>query len=239
VVGLPVAQACPCRAAPPPRNVELPTGRRHCGAGGGSKTFRTKREASAHLAEVETSMHRGVYISPDAARVRFDQFTAKCLAGRDVEARTAERTLSTLRAHVLPQWGRWPLTKIDHMAIRQWVTELGRRRARGTVVRCLSTLSMILKTAVLARLLVANPAEGVQVRQSASCGRRHRRSVGRTLLVGFFRQRQTGIGRSSARRRGQVCGGASARAWRGRRWTSIGGSCAWSRSRSRRPPRWC
>jgi hypothetical protein len=51
-----------------------------------SKTFKTKREASAHLAEVDTALHRGVYISPDAARVRFDQFTEKWLAGRVLPA---------------------------------------------------------------------------------------------------------------------------------------------------------
>ena len=85
------------------------------------------------------------------------------LESREVEARTAERTLSVLRTHVLPQWSDWPIAKIDHMAVQEWVSGLVRRRARGTVVRCHSTLSMILKTAVRARLIAVNPAEGVRI----------------------------------------------------------------------------
>jgi integrase len=52
------------------------------------------------------------------------------------------------------------------MAVQEWVTALVRRRARGTVVGCHNTLSMILKTAVRARLIAVNPAEGVRIPKS-------------------------------------------------------------------------
>jgi integrase len=131
-----------------------------------SRTFKTKREAGAFLAETEASLSRGSYVDPSAGQVRFEVFASRWLASREVEARTAERTMSALRTHVLPQWGRWPLAKIDHMAVQEWVSGLVRRRARGTVVRCHSTLSMILKTAVRARLIPVNPAEGVRIPKS-------------------------------------------------------------------------
>jgi integrase len=142
-----------------------------------SKTFKTKREASAFLAETESALSKGSYVDPNAGRLRFGDFAARWLASREVEARTAERTLSALRTHVLPQWGRWPLSKIDHMAVQEWVSALVRRRARGTVIRCHSTLSMILKTAVRARLIAVNPAEGVRIPAS-----RHARDVRPTTI---------------------------------------------------------
>jgi integrase len=128
-----------------------------------SKAFNTKREASAFLAEVESSLSRGTYVDPNAGRIRFGEFARRWLESGEVEARTAERTLSILRTHVLPQWSDWPIARIDHMAVQDWVTTLVRRRARGTVVRCHNTLSMILKTAVRARLIAINPAEGVRI----------------------------------------------------------------------------
>ena len=131
-----------------------------------SKSFKTKREANAFLSEVESSLNRGTYVDPDAGRIRFGAFADRWLQSREVGARTAERTLSVLRTHVLPQWADWPIARIDHLAIQEWVTALVRRRARGTVIRCHSTLSMILSTAVRGRLLAVNPAEGVRIPRS-------------------------------------------------------------------------
>jgi integrase len=85
------------------------------------------------------------------------------LGNRDVEARTAERTLSLMRTHVLPKWGSWSVAKIDYMAIQDWVTELARTLAPATVAKCHGLLLMVLRTAVRARIIAANPAEGVKV----------------------------------------------------------------------------
>ncbi|WP_234038834.1 tyrosine-type recombinase/integrase [Micromonospora coerulea] len=133
-----------------------------------SKSFRTKREANAFLAEIEGSLNRGTYVNPHAGRTRFGDFAQQWLATRTVEARTAERTVSMLRAHVLPKWGDWPLGKVDFMSVQEWVTSLGRDLAPATVSRCYHLLSMILRTAVQARLIAANPAEGVKLPRDRS-----------------------------------------------------------------------
>jgi hypothetical protein len=95
-----------------------------------AKTFKTKKAASGFLAEIETAKHRGVYVDPDAGKVRFGDFAARWLLGRQVEARTAERTLSYLRAHLLPRWGDVQLAQIDYMAVQEWVVQLGTKVAR-------------------------------------------------------------------------------------------------------------
>ncbi|WP_174535057.1 tyrosine-type recombinase/integrase [Micromonospora chalcea] len=133
-----------------------------------SKSFRTKREANAFLAEVEGSLNRGTYVNPHAGRTRFGDFASQWLATRAVEARTTERTVSMLRTHVLPKWGDWPLGKVDFMSVQEWVTDLGRDLAPATVAKCYQLLSMILKTAVQARLIATNPAEGVKLPRDRS-----------------------------------------------------------------------
>jgi len=128
-----------------------------------ARTFRTKKEANAYLAEVEGSLNKGTYVDPHAGRVTFGNFATRWLAGRDVEARTEERTLSLLRTHILPKWADWPLSKIDYMAVQEWVTDLGRSLAPATVAKCYGVTLMVLRTAVRARLIAVNPAEGVKV----------------------------------------------------------------------------
>src|SRR5262245_62014529 len=74
-----------------------------------AKSFRTKKEATLYLAQVESALGTGTYVDPQAGRVRFETYAERWLAARSVEARTAERTLSLLRTHVIPRWGRWPV----------------------------------------------------------------------------------------------------------------------------------
>ncbi|WP_245854394.1 tyrosine-type recombinase/integrase [Micromonospora wenchangensis] len=133
-----------------------------------SKSFRTKREANVYLTEVEGSLNRGTYVNPHAGRTRFGDFAQQWLATRTVEARTTERTVSMLRTHVLPKWGDWPLGKVDFMSVQEWVSGLGRDLAPTTVAKCYQLLSMILRTAVQARLIATNPAEGVKLPRDRS-----------------------------------------------------------------------
>ena len=126
-----------------------------------SKSFPTKREASGFLAEIEASLNRGAYIDPSAGRVRFRVFAARWMEGRHLAARTNERTVSVMRTHVLPKWGEWPLGKIDHMAVQEWVTALGKHLAPATVAKCFGVLRLILRSAMRSRLIAVDPCDGV------------------------------------------------------------------------------
>ncbi|MGL5864515.1 MAG: tyrosine-type recombinase/integrase [Dermatophilaceae bacterium] len=129
-----------------------------------AKTLRTKREASAYLAQVGADTARGVYVDPHAARrILFRDYATDWLAGRNVEARTREINTSLLRTHVLPAWGEWPLAKIDHASVQKWTADLAARRAPSTVRATFQVLSMVLEMAVRARLLAVNPCAGVQL----------------------------------------------------------------------------
>jgi integrase len=128
-----------------------------------AKTFRTKKEANAFITETEASMRRGGYVDPHAGQVRFGTYAATWEKSRNVEARTSERTESVMRVHVLPQWERWPLSSIQHAAVQDWVNGLRATMAPWSVAKCFGAFSMVLDSAVQARLIQADPCDGVKL----------------------------------------------------------------------------
>jgi hypothetical protein len=128
-----------------------------------AKTFHTKREANAFLAEVEARLSRGTYVDPHAGRRRFGDYAERWLAARHNEATTMARDGSIMRNHVIDRWGSTPIGKIDHLAVQAWVTELGTRLAPATVAECHRLLSATLRAAVRDRYISANPCDGIKL----------------------------------------------------------------------------
>lgn len=128
-----------------------------------AKTFRTKREANAFLAEVDTTLNRGTYVDPHAGRIMFDAYADRWLAARNDEITTAARDRSIMRNHVIARWGDLPLGKIHHLAVQEWVTMLGRRLAPASVAQCHRLGSAVMRTAVLDRVIAVNPFDGVRL----------------------------------------------------------------------------
>jgi integrase len=128
-----------------------------------AKTFPTKKAARQFLAEIESSMTRGLYVDPHVGRTLFADHAARWMSGRNTEATTAARDASVIRTHVLPQWGSWPLNKIDHAAVQAWVTALGKQRSPDVVAKCYQLTAAVLRSAVSNRLLAFNPCEDVRL----------------------------------------------------------------------------
>ncbi|ALE85678.1 tyrosine-type recombinase/integrase [Pseudonocardia sp. HH130629-09] len=128
-----------------------------------SKTFRLKKDAATFLAEIETSKTRGAYVSPHAGRMTFAAHATEWMATWNTEITTAARDRSIMGTHVFPRWGDVPLSKIDHLALQAWVSDLGQRRSRATVVEALRLASAVLRSAVRNRLIPFNPADDVRV----------------------------------------------------------------------------
>ncbi|RZU49204.1 site-specific recombinase XerD [Krasilnikovia cinnamomea] len=145
-----------------------------------AKTFQTKREAKAFLAEIESTLTRGTYVDPHAGRMRLGTFAARWQQARSDELATRARVASVLRTHVLPRWGDTPIGKVDHLAVQQWVTDLaGRGLSPASVADCHHVLSSILRAAVRDRLIGTNPCDGVKVPR-----RRKKDTDGRTITMG-------------------------------------------------------
>ncbi len=128
-----------------------------------SKTFRIKRDANAFLTEVESALNRGTYVAPDAGRLRFGDYAARWLAGRNCEKTTAARDASVMRNHVIPRWGALPLARIEHSAVQAWITGFGERLSLASIAECYRLTSAVLRSAVRDRLIGFNPCDGVRL----------------------------------------------------------------------------
>lgn len=128
-----------------------------------AKTFRTKREAKTFLTQIETQKSHGAYVSPHAGRTLFGDHARRWMSTWNTEATTVARDESIMRNHVLPQWGAWPLSKIDHMAVQKWVSELCEKRSRATVVECYRLTAGVLKSAVRNKIIPFTPADEVRI----------------------------------------------------------------------------
>lgn len=128
-----------------------------------AKTFPTKKQASAFLAETEAALTRGTYVDPHAGRMLFEVYAAKWAAGRNDELVTIARDASVMRHRVLPRWGAVPIGRINHSDVQQWASELGQHLAPATVRECCRLLRAVLALAVRDRIIAENPAEGVRL----------------------------------------------------------------------------
>jgi integrase len=128
-----------------------------------AKTFRTRKQAAAFLAEVESALRKGSYVDPRAGRVRFGDYAARWLSARDVQRTTRARDESLMRNHVLAHWSAVPIGRIDHLAVQQWVAQLASKLSPATVDKCHNLLSLVLAAAVRDRLIGVNPADGVRL----------------------------------------------------------------------------
>jgi len=128
-----------------------------------AKTFDTRKQAKAFLAETEAALTRGMYVDPHAGRQAFGEYAARWLDARHTQINTSARDRSVMRIHVVSRWGTTPLGRIDHLAIQLWVKDLGKNLSAATVAKCHQLTSAILAAAVRDRLIGANPCKGVKL----------------------------------------------------------------------------
>ena len=127
------------------------------------KTFRTKKEASTFLAQIELSMSSGAYVSPHAGRLLFGDHAREWMKSWNHERTTNARDESIMRTHVLPKWSDWQLGKIDHLSVQTWVTELSAMKSRATVAECKRLMTGVMRSAIRNKLIGSDPTEGVKL----------------------------------------------------------------------------
>src|SRR5689334_13517739 len=67
-------------------------------------TFATRSEAARWLATVEADQARGLWVDPDAGKIRFDEYAMDWLASQPhLAPRTREIYEAQLRLHILPK----------------------------------------------------------------------------------------------------------------------------------------
>jgi integrase len=127
------------------------------------RTFETKTEARTWLSTVESDLVRGDWINPTKGRLLFEVW-AEMWRSTLVHLRpsTLSRDLDYLDRYIVPRFGKSAIADISVMDVRSWVAELGAGKlAPATVVKAGQILSKVMRAAVEAGLLRANPCASV------------------------------------------------------------------------------
>jgi integrase len=125
------------------------------------KTFATEREARQFEAKFVNSGAAGERVDPRGGKIQLQAVYKSWLASRpDLSAKVRRGYEDNWRLRIEPQFGSWPIARIDHDSIQEWVNGmsaegLGPRTVRWTH----SVLRMTLARAVdEGQLIGKNPA---------------------------------------------------------------------------------
>jgi integrase len=128
-----------------------------------TKTFRRKVDADQFAKTVDVDVYRGDWIDPNAGRIVLRDFGARWWDSTvDLRPKTRLRDEGLYRNHVLPSFGDYPLSGIDHLAVREWVAALSASGlAPATVHKCHQVLAKIMRAAVDSELIRTAPTDRV------------------------------------------------------------------------------
>jgi integrase len=127
------------------------------------RSFPRKIDADRFLTSVEASKFSGVYVDPGAGRTTVGDYAATWLE-RQVQLRpsTRDRYQAIVRVHVVPAFGRLPLSRLERSAVAGWVAEVSASGLSAATVRHVHrVLVMVLNSAVADGRLSRNVAAGV------------------------------------------------------------------------------
>lgn len=134
--------------------------------------FARKRDAVAWEAEhVTIAKATGTFVDTNSSNTTVAQLYDTWIARKKVSSKPSYiRTLQvTYNKYIAPTWGYIPVGKIDKPSVQQWIVAvsngIGDESAKSPTVvhRVHGILAGILDDAVDARLIVVNPARGVEL----------------------------------------------------------------------------
>jgi integrase len=129
-----------------------------------SQQFRRKRDATVFAASAAAQIATGDFVDPRGGKLTYAEWWEQWWPTEAVSLRpsTRARDEGTYRNHVKPRFGNVPLSRIEHLDIREWVGELiASGLAPASVQKCHQMMGKSLRAAVAARRLRFNAAEGV------------------------------------------------------------------------------
>jgi integrase len=118
-----------------------------------------------YLIHIEAQKQRSEWINPEISSTLFEDWAEGWLANRThLKPTTFSGYESLLRVHILPRFGSSRLDRIDSLSIEDWIADLKTSGLSASRIRqAHNVLSQILKTAVRARYLPSNAAEGIDL----------------------------------------------------------------------------
>lgn len=175
-----------------------------------SRSFPTRREATAFDAARKSGRARGDWVDPGSRRVLLSDVWPRYLAAQThLKPRTRASYETLWRSHLEPAFGGWPIQEITYGVIAPWVGRLAHDRSASTTRHAHRLLSLVLDHAMAERLIGRNEARGVKLPRLA-------RSTGRGLTIGEVE----GLARAAGDFGGDVI---RTLAYTGMRWGELAG----------------
>lgn len=134
------------------------------------RSFGRKIDASRYLTGIESSLHKGTYVDPDAGLVKVGEWTERWLKTQGhLKPSTYTRYEGIVRLHILPRWERVPLAKVRHADVAAWVTTLTASGMSPSSVRQTHRVfSLVIDLAVRDGRIAANSAAKVPLPRAAT-----------------------------------------------------------------------
>src|SRR5699024_2977112 len=133
-----------------------------------SRAFRRRGDAVAYEREMEAQKRRGDWVDPQRGRITLAMVWEEYeRAGMTHLRVTTQNGYRYAWKHIEPTFGRWPVAKIEHADVADWVSELSRSVGTDTVRRVHGVLCRILDHACRTRRVPVNVARGVRLPKRA------------------------------------------------------------------------
>jgi integrase len=126
------------------------------------QTFDRKADAEEFLQRNGSQIQHNDWFDPVLKRTRFDEWADAWWQTTIKLAPSTRRGYErNLRIHILPAFSGRPIVGIDWMEVELFVASLVKKGSSPkTISHCLSIVSLIMKTAIRAKVLKENPADG-------------------------------------------------------------------------------
>ena len=138
-----------------------------------SKTFNRRTDAVAYEQDVAGQKRRGDWLDPRRGELRLLQ------VWEEYERSGSGHLRATTRAnyrrgwrHVNEAFGRWPVARIEHADVADWVTDLSKTKGPDTVRLAHRVLVQVLDHAMRNRRVPVNVARGVRLPKRAAARER-------------------------------------------------------------------
>ena len=125
-----------------------------------ARQFDGKRDADAFVHKVESEKVRGELFDQRLGKVTLEDWIARWYPTVTSRRTTTSRYEIVLRLHIVPRFGKVPLSSMHRTTIREWIAELvASDMAPATAHKTAQVLSKALRAAQEDRLITHNPAE--------------------------------------------------------------------------------
>lgn len=136
---------------------------KHRGRVVADRTFERRGDAARWEMEQKRLLIAGEFVSPSAGRITVAELAEEYRDSRkgQISVRAWESDESALRVHIVPAFGKLPVSAVSAVHVERFLTDLAVSRSIRTAARVRTTLRGLFRYAVRTRRLSKSPAEDV------------------------------------------------------------------------------